>query len=131
MTRTYTLNPVDNARILEAGGPLGDADPEKLTDKIFTVVEVDGRIVAYWMIWKALHLEPLWIHPDHRGNAGIGRALIQQTLGVAAALGEAAAFAVMDPQGMGAGQIERLGFQPAPDRLYYLVLPPAQPAGVM
>ncbi len=42
------------------------------------VVEADGRIVATWTAMSLVHLEGLWIHPDHRGRAGTARALVAQ-----------------------------------------------------
>lgn len=42
------------------------------------VVEQDGRIVGQLGLLRITHLEGLWISPEHRGNAGVMRALIRQ-----------------------------------------------------
>ena len=39
------------------------------------MAEQEGTIVAYWGIFTAIHIEPLWIHPDYRSRAGLVRRL--------------------------------------------------------
>lgn len=39
------------------------------------VVEVDGQVVAFWCMFTAPHLEPLWIQPEYRQHAGVARSL--------------------------------------------------------
>lgn len=39
------------------------------------VAEQEGTIVAYWGLFSAIHVEPLWIHPDHRKRPGLVRRL--------------------------------------------------------
>lgn len=54
------------------------------------VVEEDGpspRIVGTWAIYKLVHVEGVWISPEHRGKAGVARRLIGKTFEVAKALG--------------------------------------------
>ena len=41
------------------------------------VVEHDGEIVACGKALRVTHLEGLWIAPEYRGNAGLGRRLIR------------------------------------------------------
>ena len=39
------------------------------------VVEVDGVIVGCHVLQPILHAECLWVHPAHRGKAGVARRL--------------------------------------------------------
>lgn len=134
MTRTHVLTGSDTLRALEAGGPLVDlqVDPARLAEMSVAAVEVDDRIVAYWVLWKALHLEPLWIAPDHRHSPSVVSGLIGALQQAAEASGEPAGFAVIEEPNLSviAPYAERLGFLEAPGKLYYLVLaPPVPPAG--
>lgn len=133
MLRAYTLPADQAARAIAAGGPLQDlrVDPEKLAQMTVAVVEVDGQVVAYWVAWYALHLEPLWIHPDHQKSPGVARALLGEMQSVVQATGEPAGFAVIEDENLAqiAPYAERLGFQPAPGRLYYLVVQPPATQG--
>lgn len=133
MIRHYTLPPDQVQRAIAAGGPLQDlqVDPAKLATMQVAVVEVDGQIVAYWVAWYALHLEPLWIHPDQQKSPGVARAMLTEIQALARASGELAGFAVIEDANASAiaPYAARLGFQPAPGQLYYLVLPPATASG--
>ena len=130
MIRHYTLPPDQIARALEAGGPLVDlqVDPEKLKTMSVAVVEVDGQIVAYWVCWYALHLEPLWIHEAHRKSPGVVAGIIDAMRQIAEGTGEPAGFCVIEAENLEvvSRYAERLGFQEAPGKLYYVLL--QQPA---
>jgi hypothetical protein len=91
------------------------------------VVEVDGQIVAYWVVWYALHVEPLWIHPDHRHTPSVVQGIIGEMQTIVESTGEPAAFAVLEQESLDAlaGAAGKLGFHPAPGMLYYVVVPPA------
>lgn len=39
------------------------------------VVEADGQIVGCHVLVPVLHVECLWVHPDHRRKAGVARRL--------------------------------------------------------
>lgn len=126
---TRTLRPEEAHLAIEAGGPFQElqVQADKLTEMSIAVVEVDGRIVAYWCVWYALHTEPLWVHPDHRKSPGVVGGLVGEMQRIVEATGEPAAFAVIEE-----GNLEqmvsyatRLGFYAAPGKLYYLVLAPA------
>lgn len=126
--RRRVLPPEELARAVVAGGPLTDlgADPERLKSMAVAVVEVDEVIVAYWVCWYALHLEPLWIREDYRKHPGVATGLIDQVREVVDASHEPAAFAVIEGENLEAvgAYAARLGFQEAPGKLYYLVLAP-------
>lgn len=131
MIRSFVLTGPDVLRALEAGGPLQDLqlDPSKLATMKIAVVEVDGVIVAYWVLWTALHLEPLWITEEFRKSPSVVKHLFLATMNAAEATGEPAAFAVIEETNLEAvGELAtRLGFAPAPGALYYLVLRTPQP----
>lgn len=126
MIRSYLLTGEATARAFEAGGPLVDlkVDPAKLADMQIAAVEVNGQIVAYWVLWKALHLEPLWITEEFRQHPAVALNLIQTMEEAALATGEPAGFAVIEQENLATvGQYaERIGFQRAPGLLYYLLL---------
>lgn len=48
------------------------------------VVEQDGQILGCHVLTLVLHAECLWIHPDHRGKAGVARRLWSRVLRTAA-----------------------------------------------
>lgn len=129
MIRHFTLPPDQVTRALAAGGPLQDLpiDPEKLKDMSLAVVEVDGEIVAYWVVWYALHVEPLWIQPAYRKHPAVVRGIVEAMQAIVEQSGELAAFCVIEQEHLQtvAGYATRLGFHPAPGLLYYLVLQPA------
>lgn len=128
MLQTYVLPPDQLHRLQGIGGPLADiqADPQRLGQMSVVVAEVDGQIVGYWIAWYGLHLEPLWIDPAHR-SAAVGRGLLERMSEVVAGTGEVAAFSVIEEENLSilGEQVSRLGFLPAPGRLYYVVLGPA------
>lgn len=35
------------------------------------VVEDAGQIIGCWAAFRAVHVEGVWIHPDHRGKVGV------------------------------------------------------------
>lgn len=123
----YTLHPDQIARVREAGGPLAEANPEKLKDMQIAVVEVDGQIVAYWGTFFALHAEPLFVTEAARKNPGVIAAIVAQLQEILSASTEPAAFCVIedDTAEVVATYADRLGFHKAPANLYYLILEPA------
>lgn len=131
--RSFVLTGPEVVRALEAGGPLVDLqlDPAKLATMRIACVEVDGRIVAYWVLWTALHLEPLWITDEFRKSPVVVKHLLLATLDAAEQSGEPAAFAVIEETNLEAvGELAtKLGFVQAPGALYYLVLRAPQPEG--
>lgn len=132
--RHYILPPDQFERLREAGGPLADRDVypslARLAQMVCPVVEVDGQIVAYWILWQALHAEPLWVHEDHRQASGVARGLVEEVFRAIAAAGEQTAFSVVEEAGLAVigPYAARLGFQEAPGRLFYIVLTTPEPS---
>lgn len=136
MIRGYTLGPEEIDRVLEAGGPLVEmqADPQRLKDMSIAVVEADGQIVAYWVVWYALHCEPLWVKEEYRKSPAVIRGIVQQMEVIVEATGEPAAFCVIEQHNaeVVAQYAVRLGFHepPTPGSLYYIVVQPVEPVKV-
>src|SRR5687768_3173217 len=66
-------------KAIEAGGPLAELKvaPDKLKQMSVGVVEADGVIVAYWVVWFALHAEPLWVKPEFRRHPAVIKHVVQ------------------------------------------------------
>lgn len=129
MLRAFTLPKADFERVREAGGPLA-AEPdlsEAKENMAACVVEVDGRVVAYWALFYCLHAEPLWVHPDHRRNPGVIGGVIDAMLQEAFKTGEPAVFSLIKDENLDivGSYAQRLGFQPDPGTLFYRILTPA------
>jgi hypothetical protein len=57
---------------LKDKGPFKDQIPDPRTSSV-VVAEDDGEIV--WCAFNAVHIEPLWIAPEHRQKASVARGL--------------------------------------------------------
>jgi len=130
MTRAFLLPLDQRARLREAGGPLAEADLTQLDLEALPVVEVDGSIVAYWPIFYALHLEPLWIVEDQRARRPVVKGLLDLMRESLALIGKPVAFAVIDPDTPILALAERLGFDRVPGDLYYVTAPAVPPVEV-
>lgn len=130
ITRVFILPPEQIDRIREAGGPLAEApDLSKFAQEaIVPVVEMDGKIVAYWPVWKAVHAEPLWVSTDHRRSTAIIRGILQGVETALAAFGEPVSFAIIGQDDLDTSGVyaKRLGFERVPGDLYYVMLGPAE-----
>lgn len=83
--------------------------------------EQDGEIVGTCAVLKATHLEGLWIHDDHR-NPGTARSLLRAAVELAqGTTAHGWVFACVGSDEV-AAQVERLGGQEVPVRLYVLPL---------
>jgi hypothetical protein len=51
------------------------------------IVEDQGAIVACWALYRLVHLEGCWIHPDHRGKGSVARRLLAGMRRTAQAMG--------------------------------------------
>jgi len=47
-------------------------------DNAFVIVveDAEGQVVACWSAVNTVHVEGIWIHPDHRRRVAVGRALL-------------------------------------------------------
>lgn len=70
-----------------AGTPLEPLLSALIPDQtvIRVVEDADGQIIGTVGLWSMVHLEGLWIAPEHQGKAAVIRALIDGTNATAAA----------------------------------------------
>lgn len=122
--RVYTLFKEDIERLREAGGPVADLpDLAGVRENMaVAVVEANGRIVAYWCLFYALHAEPLFIAPEWRTHPAVVKGIVKGMLEEAGKTGEGAIYASIETE-----EVEeygaRLGFTPVPGRLWEMKLP--------
>lgn len=125
MVRGIVLAGEALARVREAGGPLADHPEwlESLRLNDIPGVEVDGRVVAYWPVWLAVHAEPLWVDPAHR-TPGTIRVLVETLFQHLRDAGVGSAFVVLGhaDQQVTLSAALRLGFQRVPGDLYVVDL---------
>ena len=122
------LRPEEVDRVREAGGPLAECpDLTQLRKATVPVIEVDGTIIAYWPVFYALHLEPLWIAEEYRHNPAVARALLELTGEVVQLSGEQVSFAIIDESQGALPLAERIGFARVPGNLYYVTIPALEP----
>jgi hypothetical protein len=91
------------------------------------VVERDGQIVASWMIFAAIHAEPVYVNVDAR-TPGVIKALLEQTVEALQEEKVTIAFGVIADVDLlvNAPMAHRLGFQKAPGELYFIRVPPKE-----
>lgn len=92
------------------------------------VAEQEGTIVAYWGAFSAIHVEPLWVHPDHRRRPGLVRRLWSGVVSTLQSAGVRTAFACIAD--VDAAQnvplALRQGFQRIPGDLYFVRIDPVK-----
>lgn len=75
MTTRY-LHPSEWPKL--AGTELGESwrclKPE--TAEVLVVEDDGGTIIGCWAIYKVMHVDGIWVHPDHRAKGGVFRRLI-------------------------------------------------------
>ena len=86
------------------------------------VSESEGEIVGYWMVFPAWHVEPFWIHPDHRAKPGTLRKMWRAVRKTLEEVQAQMAFAViMDRDLPGVGpQALGLGFKKVMGSLFFV-----------
>lgn len=68
------LLPVEERRALK-GTPL-DGLVIHPNAEVYVVEDEGGQVIGCWALLQAWHADGIWIHPDHRGKAGVGRELL-------------------------------------------------------
>lgn len=103
----------------EIGLGAGDRDKVRVVGAVRA-----GKLVAYWMLFDAVHVEPLWISPEERGNPTLARQLWAQVRGILDACKVPLAFAIIGDGALStnAPMAARLGFKPMPGNLFYLLV---------
>jgi hypothetical protein len=88
-----------------------------------------GKLVAYWLIFDAVHVEPLWIAEEHRKRPGLARRQWKGVQDVLVETGTPTAYAMIAENDMAANlpQATRLGFRKVPGQLFFIDVKGNQP----
>ncbi len=125
--QTRVLGAEDWPKIVALGGPIPEQlTPERLAEVQLLGVWQDDQLLAYWLVWQAVHLEPLWVGPAFRGNPAVIRALITGMRQVLQELEVDLAFALIEAENLATHQsmAERLGFRQVPGQTFFLEVDP-------
>lgn len=100
--------------------------PSLEQSKVIVGITSDKQIAAYWIVFDAVHVEPLWIRDDYRKNPGVGRRLWTAVQKVLLECKVKMAFAMIadGDAAINLPQATRLGFQRVPGQLYYIEVKP-------
>lgn len=81
------------------------------------------EIVAYWVVFEAVHVEPFWIRDDYRKRVGVLRRLWTSVLNILRDSSIPFAFAVVkdDMLPTNGDMASRLGFKEMDGKLFYLI----------
>jgi hypothetical protein len=106
--------------------PFNDGGLPDAAHWIIIVVEEDGEIVASCSLFDTVHWDGFHVNETHRGNPGVFRQLLEQSLTVLQAHGVPGVhLTIPNYQPALELMVERFGFVPAPGKLYiYSVRPP-------
>lgn len=122
------LPPEEWARASEVGGPLHGRPLPPAAHARILVGEVEGQIVAYWVLAAMAHLDPLWIDEAYRHRAHFFLGLVGGMVTLLQREGITLAYALIthDLAPTQGKLIERLGFVPIDAALYAGAIPPAE-----
>lgn len=108
-------------------GPLTDQLLGRNADAVILVltesdpsVGAPGRLLGYWPIWQAVHIDGIWLDPTTRDHPGALRSLLDAAFATLQSNGVSLAFAVLADDAESLAQAQRLGFVRAPGNLYTL-----------
>ena len=85
------------------------------------VVEDGDRIVATMAVLRVTHFESLWIAPEYRGNAGLGRRLIKAGIEAARKWTDRWVWGASDTEHM-KDIISRIGGKPLPIQTHIITM---------
>jgi hypothetical protein len=104
--------------------------PNPQTSRVIVGEDLSGKVVAYWCVFAAIHVEPVWIAPEHRARPGLIRSLWGKVRAVLVASGEKIAFCNIFDEGLPVKEAmaARLGFQKLPGSLYFITVQRDEPA---
>jgi len=80
MNMTSRVLPREEWEKLEVSGFPAIGSTLRPEDSEVVVIEDGDRIVATLGTFRVTHFESLWIAPEYRGNAGLGRKLIKAAI---------------------------------------------------
>jgi len=117
--RARILQPEEWSKLEPHGAPgtLPFVEPQNIA--VVVVEDNAGAILACVQVLQVTHFEGLWIAPEHRGNAGVFRALIRQAYAVPQMRQERWAIgAAANGDGRMDTLCHKLGGEPLPMHLY-------------
>lgn len=98
-------------------------------DRVRVMGAIRGRtVVAVWMLYDAVHAEPLWVAEEERQNPAVLRPLWEGVRRILVDSGCPVAYAIVGDGGLPGSipQAIRLGFQPTKGNLFYLLVADAR-----
>lgn len=121
------LPPDEFGRLIGVGPAGAELFPNALT-RVIVAEDSEGKIVAYWWVWPAVHVEPVWISEENRWRAGMVRSLWTQVRNVLVESNIPVAFGIIGYEDalMSLPPALRLGFKKVPGDLYYIAVQPGE-----
>lgn len=134
---TTGQEPIPPARLSPVGLRIRELPPEELprlravleayregvderTAKMVVAEDAHGAIVATWGIFATVHVEPLWVAPQHRGNPGLIRGLWDAVSEILKRTSQKVSFAVLNRESPALPLAERLSFERIDGSLYWV-----------
>jgi hypothetical protein len=123
--KVRTLPHEEYPKLRDAPGPMGDwikelGAPDPAHTIVTVVEDADGVIHGYWVLFDAVHAEPLYLDEAARHQPKVAAALIREMRAHCKGLGGGAVFGIIGDadHSVVAPMAERIGFEPLPGRLY-------------
>lgn len=81
-----------------------------------------GKLCAYWVVFDAVHVEPLWIAPEHRNRPQVARGLWDGVREILSQTGAPMAFACIGDADLPGNEVlvRKLGFSRVPGQLFFV-----------
>jgi hypothetical protein len=93
---------------------------DERTAKMVVAEDETGAIVATWGIFATVHVEPLWVAPQHRKNPGLIRGLWSAVSTILHRTSQKVSFAVLNRESPALPLAERLDFEKIDGSLYWV-----------
>ena len=119
-TMTARLLPPEEWAAKLQGTPLHASVLDPASSWVF-VVEQDGVVIGHLAAMNTMHLEGLWIAPDHQGHAGVAKALMRVVVEALVGAGVEGVLSQATDSTMEA-TLERVGGKRVPGSTWFLSL---------
>ena len=124
-----TLPPEERHKISQANGPMHDYPTGQLPENArIVVLEKEDTIVGYWVIFDAVHIEPLHLDPEVRNMPKAAMGLLAQVYTELQDAGVRSVFGIIDDADVPivGAMAEQLGLKPLPGKIYGGFVPPKE-----
>jgi hypothetical protein len=93
-------------------------------NRIMVIEDAESQIAGYWGVFTVVHVEPVWIKPQHRGRISVVRRLWEGMRDLLVSLKVPGAVAIISDVDLPVNIVAatKLGFQKVPGTLFYLDL---------